>query len=229
MNNTCGIKFAGLVAILWQAGVSSSLAAIQTFSADFGSSGSPLGIGGSQILSLEKFNPSLGTLTGATLSLLSHATVESQVLNFSQLAQQYSAAMATVPVGVTALGGLTFSSTPTAGPFSGTVPGPKFNVVVAGSASVFSLSTATVAVPDLILYQGSGGQSFDVLVGLASGIYSGVSLGPVFFGGDGTAYGTVAIEYTYSPVPEPGTLLSALVLASCSVLGFMRKRKSAQF
>lgn len=222
------IRLAVLLVLACPTAAWSGLAAIQTSSAAYGTQASPLSIGDSLVLSLNKFDSSLGTLTGATLRLSSHANVESQVLNFSRLAQQYSAATATVPISVTALGGLTFSTTPTAGPFSGTVPGPQFTVVSAGSAAVFSVNTANVALPDLILYQGLGTQSLDVSVGLASGIYSGVSLGPVFFGGQGSAYGTVEIEYTYSAVPESETLLSGVFLTAYVGFGLFRQRRAAQ-
>lgn len=228
MNREPGIRMVILLTLACSTTAWSASAAIQTSSAAYGTQASPLGIGDSQILSLDKFDASLGTLTGATLRLWFHANVESQVLNFSQLAQQYSAATASVPIGVTALGGLSFSATPTAGPFSGTVPGPKFNVVSAGSAAVFSSSTAGVASSDLILYQGFGSQPLDVTVALSPGIYSGVSLGPVFFGGEGSAYGTVEIEYNYSPVPEPETLLSGLVLTGFAGLGLFRNRRLAK-
>ena len=122
----------------------SASAAIQTSSAAYGSQASPLGIGDSQILSLDKFDTSLGTLTSATL------------------------------------------------------------------------------------YQGLGSQSFDVTVALSPGVYSGVSTGPVFFGGQGSAYGTVEIEYNYSPVPEPETLLSGLVLTGFAGLGLFRNRRLAK-
>ena len=94
-------------------------AAMLIYSANYGSPSSPLPVGGNQNLSLGTFDPSLGTLTGVTISLFSEDIVESEILNFTTGNLPYTAASTAVPVTVTALNGLTTTVTAIAGPYAG--------------------------------------------------------------------------------------------------------------
>ena len=179
---------------------------------------SPLADGDNENLTLDKFDPSLGTLTGITLTLISHDTIESEVIDLTGQNQAYSDATATLPVTVTALDGLTATATGAAGPFSGVATRPQFSTTVAGTSQVTAITSANVASGDFILYEGAG-KTFDVNVLVSDGVYSGSSIGgAVAFFGTGDSCGTVDVAYDYSPVPEPGTLAAGLgLLGYCGV------------
>src|SRR5580698_6463199 len=90
-------------------------AAVESFSVDYGSSASPLADGDSENLALSDFDPSLGILTGVTITLASNDYIKSEVINVTSSSQNYSDATATLPVTVTALGGLTTTANGVAG------------------------------------------------------------------------------------------------------------------
>ena len=188
-------------------------AAVETFSANYGPCAAPLAdMGGNENLTLDTFNPSLGTLTGITLTLISNDTIESEVIDLTGQNQAYTDATATLPVTVTALAGLTATATGVAGPFSGVAMSPQFNKIVAGTSQVTTITSANVASGDFILYEGAG-KTFDMNVLVSDGVYSGSSMcGAVAFFGAGDSCGTVDVTYDYSPVPEPGTLAAGLGL-----------------
>lgn len=201
-------------------------AAVESFSVDYGSSASPLADGNSENLALSDFDPSLGILTGVTITLASNDNIKSEVINvnMASLSQNYSGATATLPVTVTALAGLTTTANGAAGPFSGSVPGPLGAIAVAGTISEIVNTSANVAPGDFVLYEGAA-QTFDVNVLVSDGIYSGNSAGDsVAFFGAGSSYGTVGVTYDYSPIPEPGTLAAGL-----GVLGYCGLRITRRF
>ncbi|MGC9943873.1 MAG: choice-of-anchor E domain-containing protein [Verrucomicrobiota bacterium] len=190
----------------------------ETFSANYGSHNSPLVGGDSDELSLSDFNPSLGSLTGVTITLISNDTIESEVINLIGHCQDYKDATATLPVSVTALAGLTTTTTGVAGPYSGMVRGHQYTESVAGKSHVTTTSSADIDPSDFILYEGAG-QSFNLDVQVGDGVYSGSSAGnAVAFFGTGDSYGTVEVTYDYSCVPEPGTLAAGLgILGFCGI------------
>jgi hypothetical protein len=194
----------------------STEAAVESFSVDYGSSGSALAEGDSENLALSDFDPSLGALTGVTITLASDDCIQSEVVNVhvpsSNQNQNYSGATATLPVTVTALNGLTTTANGVAGPFSGSVSGPLGTIATAGKISAIFNTSANVAPGDFGLYEGVA-QTFDVNVLVSDGIYSGSSTGDsVAFFGSGNSYGTVGVTYDYSAIPEPGTLAAGLGL-----------------
>jgi hypothetical protein len=201
-------------------------AAVESFSVDYGSPASTLADGDSENLALSDFDPSLGILTGVTISLASNDYIKSEVINVTSSSQNYSDATATLPVTVTALGGLTTTANGVAGPFSGSVPGSlgAIAIVSAGTISETVNTSASVAPGDFVLYEGAA-QTFDVNVLVSDGIYSGSSAGDsVAFFGSGSSYGTVGVTYDYSPIPEPGTLVAGL-----GALGYCGLRITRRF
>ena len=199
--------------------------AVETFSASYGPCTSPLTGGENEDLVLNKFDPSLGILTGVTLTLVSKDTIESEVIDLTTQNQAYSGATATLPVTMTALDGLTATATGVAGPFTGTANRPQNSTTVAGTSQVTTMTSANAAPEDFILYEGAG-QTFNVNVLVSDGIYSGSSAGnTVAFYGTGYSCGTVDVSYDYSPVPEPGTLAAGLgLLGYCGVRMVRRAR-----
>jgi hypothetical protein len=200
-------------------------AASETFSVNYGMGGSPLTSGDSENLTLADFDPSLGTLTGVTLTLISKDTIESEVINLTGQNEAYNNATAALPVTVTALAGLTATSTGVSGPFSGVATSPQFSTRVAGKSQVITTTSADVATGDIILYEGAG-QTFTVNVLVSDGVYGGSSAGnSVAFFGTGSSCGTVDVTYDYAPVPEPGTLAAGLgLLGYCGVRVVRRRR-----
>lgn len=227
------------IAIAVLALANSSFAALEVETEAYGSPSSPLAIGSMETLSLPEFDTTLGTLTGVTLELFSYDTISSVIFSATGQSVAFSGATATVPVKVTvsdssgALDGLITSVTGTAGPFSGTTSGPDLNI--AGSVSL-PVQTDTIAPADFP-YQGSGpGQfSFSLSVANSVGSYSGSGGPSLFFGGNGYSYGSVVVDYTYTPegvgpsggggpaVPEPGTLYAGLALAGLCGIQFARR------
>lgn len=193
--------------------------ASEMFSANYGSSCSALTSGDSENLALADFDPSLGILTGVTLTLISRDTVESEVIDLTGQNEAYSDATATLPVSISGPGGLAVTATSVAGPFSGVATSPKYNTEVAGSSRVITTTSAEVAPGDFILYEGAG-QTFDVSVLVSDGVYSGSSTGnSVAFFGAGASCGTVDVTYDYVAVPEPGTLAAGLgLLGYCGMI-----------
>jgi hypothetical protein len=212
------LAFAGALAAI------PASAAIETFSADYGSAASPLPLDSSQNVTLGQFNTSLGALDGITIELLSEDTVQTEILNSTAGSLPYTSASTAVPIGVTALNGLTTTVSATAGPFAGTAP-PQ-SVTVDGSSSPISLnSSANVPSSDFGLYEGSGPQTFNVsvLVGEPFIEGSGASLA---FAGLGSSYGTVEVIYNYSAVPEPRNTWAGLAaLGFCGIVGARRLRR----
>ncbi len=200
--------------------------AVETFSASYGPCTSPLTGGESEDLVLNKFNPSLGILTGVTLTLVSKDTIESEVIDLTTQNQAYNGATATLPVTMTALNGLTATATGVAGPFAGTANRPQYSTTVAGTSQVTTTTSANVAPADFILYEGAG-QTFDVNVLVSDGTYSGSSAGnTVAFFGTGDSCGTVEVSYDYAPVPEPGTLAAGLGLLGYCGMRMVRRARA---
>jgi hypothetical protein len=211
----------------------SASAALVEETANYGSANSPLTLGSSATLSLNQFNPSWGTLTSVTVTLFSYDTISSVVFSPSGQTASFTGASATFPVAVSlsdALGdlnNLTLRNNGTAGPFSGSLPGP--GMIVAGSANLPEQSASIT--PTLAPYEGAGQFSFDVLVANSNGSYSGNGGSSLFFGGNAFSYGTVEVDYNYTPnpVPESGTLLSGLGLAGICVVGLTRRFRRIHF
>jgi hypothetical protein len=199
-------------------------AAVETFTADYGSSSSPLPLDSTESVSLNTFNPALGALMGITINLYSEDTLQTEVVNLTSGALPYTLAGTTVPVTVTALNGLTTSASATDGPFQGTAPGMA-TTLDGGPPPIAANNSATVAPGDFSLYEGTGPQTFSVsvLVGEPSVQGTGASL---LFGGLGNSYGSVEVVYDYCPVPEPAAGWAGLAaVISCGIAVFNQVRR----
>jgi len=223
------------VAVALAAIADSASAAILEESAHYGSISSPLAIGSTASLSLPQFATSLGTLTGVTIELYSYDTISSVVFNATGQSAAFSGATATMPVTVTtaldAFDVLTTSAQGTAGPYASLSSAP-FGLSVAGSISI-PRQTASFSAGDLDFYQGAGVLPISVTVANSVGAYSGNGGSSLFFGGNGFSYGSVEVDYSYSPligepVPEPGTLCAGLaVMSICGVEIARRLRRTS--
>lgn len=193
-------------------------AAMESFTQNYGSSGSPLVISDAAVtpytdfpetLNLPQFNPSQGTLTEIILTLSSTDIVGSEVYNYSSSTQSYTGAQALNLTAIVAGPyGLQTSETLSTPAFSGTV-GPS-SFAHAGSVSgVAADSTVSVPTSSFSQFTGSGLVSLNLLAAIPVGAYSG-SGQATFFGGYADSFGALEVQYVYSPVPEPGTLWAGL-------------------
>ncbi|HEU5118435.1 MAG TPA: choice-of-anchor E domain-containing protein [Isosphaeraceae bacterium] len=211
------------VAVLGLAlGATTASADTVTYSDTFGSSGSPLAIPINTTATLTKFDTSLGTLTGVQLKLVTNATVTATVYNFGSSPANFSNVIGKTTVTATGPNGTTTTNTIMVGPYSG-IAAPFPPGVVAGTDSGTDSQTTTVLPVNWGAYQGSGGGTFNVLLGGTTSA-SGTADQPAAYGATGTAYGTVSVTYTFTPVPEPSSLaLIGLGLAGGTVSLYRRK------
>jgi hypothetical protein len=214
------------VGTAWAGMALSASAAMEMFTADYGSAGSPLQLDASETLSLNKFDTSLGTLEGVTVDLLSQNSVQTEIFNYTSDGLPYSAASTTVPVSVTALNGLSTSTSASAGPFSGVVPAMSM-VVDGGSSPIAATSSAAVSPGDLSLYESAGPQTFDVSVLVGDPFVQG-SGARLAFEGLGNSYGSVEVIYSYAAVPEPPAAWAGLAATVCCGLAAVRQIRRNQ-
>lgn len=203
-------------------------AAIETFSVNYGTAASPLTQPFYTTLSLNEFDSSLGVLNKVTLKLNSYDVVSAQILNVTPSSQRYNSASATLPVTVTALAGLTTTAIGTASYGAGSV-GPGFGTTtLAGATQNPQASTSLNS--GFSAYIGTGGQTFLLTLTGNNGTYGGSSVNPgaLYFGGVGSSYGTVTIDYEYSPlsfVPEPTATTKVAGLSALGVLLVTLRKK----
>jgi hypothetical protein len=178
-------------------------------------------------LTLEQFNPGLGTLTGVELVLNASATEVLEVLNFTDEPLSFTNGSASTPITVTGPAGTSTSVTASVSGVSGTVPGVLFSITpFAGTLETLS-NSAAVLPADFGFYEGLGTFMFNLLANTGTYGGTGNNLG---FGGSMTANGNVTVEYTYDAVATPlpaGLPLFATGLGVLGVLGRRRKRKNA--
>jgi hypothetical protein len=193
------------IAACWAGASRPAGAAVEVLSDSYGSRHSPLTAGESEELSFGTFNTSLGTLESITIDLFSHDTVRTETRYFTTCTEPYRDSRATIPITVTALDGLAFTTFATAG----------------SSRPVRSDASVNVPLGDFSLYESSGPQTFDVSVAVGEPFIHGGS-GPTFEG-TGTSYGTVDVIYTYSPVPEPPTGWAGLAATTVCGIGAVQR------
>jgi hypothetical protein len=172
---------------------------------------------------LSQFDPSLGTLTGATITYSSVINPTATVIDVTGAGGTYANATSKMTINFTGPDGYDASGSATAGPFSGTVAvsssAPTFTNIPGTPGS--SLATDTILAADFGDFTGAGTDSFTFASGPQT---SGGSPGGanIFFGGGGSASGEATIAYTYTAVPEPASF-SAIGLGSFMLLRRRRK------
>jgi hypothetical protein len=158
-------------------------------------------------LAVQQFNPSLGTLTGVTLSVDATVTSVIEVVNISSGPLTFTNATASVPVMVTGPNGTTASTTAVATLASGTAqPGLNTYPGISGSSTGLAPVVGSFAP-----YIGAGTFNATIASTALGGTFSGTggpgSAGLLFFGGTAMAGGNIDVTYTYIPtVPEPASM-----------------------
>ncbi len=224
------MKTRRLLVLIFALGATSlSWAQTLSYSDFFGSSGTPIAVANfPQTLSLPKFDSTLGTLTGITLTLeATESTVIAKVINLVGGNQAFNNVTAQLNLILTAPGSAVVSVSPSAGPYNGTAFGPAFNFTVAGMANVGLLSNSvSIAPASFSLYVGSGSNSGSVIIDGSVTSAGTSSPGTVAFFGDGSTYGHVTIEYAYTAIPESSdyALLAGLTVLAAAVRRFRALR-----
>jgi hypothetical protein len=220
-------------ALTWLAAVSAS-AAVESFSASYATAANPVDIGSADIspVQLQKFDTMLGTLNDVIITLSSADSLQTLVVNYgSSTAFQNAQTAATITV-TGQDGTQSFASLSTT-PYSGTIaPGsfasPQFNN--SGPVAQQSNSGSShVAPADFSSYETAGTGYFDYTLSAAVwATSSGQSAPYMFFGYKATSYGSVSVQYDYTPavvaVPEAGTMLAGCFALGIGFVSVLRSR-----
>jgi hypothetical protein len=219
------LKTALLTAVASLALASAAQAATITYtSAPFTSSGATF------TPAVQQFDPSLGTLTGASITLHMNLTPKVSLFNISGSPASYSYAFSntvlsgatpvtwTDPYGSSALDNYNL--------VFGVLGGPTIGVAPVGPSSIPGspipeTSSSTVPGVNLPTYIGLGtvGVTYNVTGSTNSG---GQGVSGLFFGGDRSFAGTADVTYTYTAAPEPASL-AIIGLAGMALLARRRR------
>ena len=174
---------------------------------------------------LPAFDPSLGTLTGVTITTTVDTTGTVSIFNNTGVDQPFTDATSAITLDVFAPTE-TIATTATAVEPSGiALPSPPPNDFPGQTAT--QVSDTVIDPADFVNYIGADlDLSFSANAG--DGDYGGNAASGVFFGGSADVGGNVKITYTYDTVmestPEPTSLLGLGLIGG---LGLLAKRKKS--
>jgi hypothetical protein len=181
-------------------------------------------------VSVAKFNESLGTLTGVTVTVNSTIDPVVTVVNLTYIGNgtPYAFTNAFAKVSVTATGpdGSSAEASPTYTVASGIASQLQTNYTGPATSASGSSVVPSTSWGD---YEGVGNHTvnFDFVAGAA--MYGGSSSYGLYFGGSATAGGTISVTYSYipNPIPEPSSIvLAGIGMVGLTVFGRRRSRRS---
>jgi hypothetical protein len=178
------------------------------------------------LVSFNKFDSNIGTLTSVTLTLNANMTAEVDVINQNAVNEHFTNATASVPISVTGPDSSVITATPAVTPFGGTaVPGTNAYTNLQATAS----ATESIVNSNFGYYSAASGGTANLTALVNNGTFTGTGPRNVYFGGLGTVSETITLTYNYAhnpgSVPEPNSavLCAAGVLASLGSV--IRRRK----
>ncbi len=189
----------------------------QTFS--FNGSTSPYS------LALNSFNPTLGTLTDISLTLVTHITPQVQLINFTTADQSFTNAQSTAPFTLTGPGSLVMNASASTGSINGTASAGMYKIST--FSGPIADQTQTIHLNSAIWNQFEGTNAFNLQAAL--GPYtSSASFAPgtLGVGGNGLVNGDVTIAYAYDAVPTP--VPAAVWLFGSGLMGLAGVRRKMQ-
>jgi hypothetical protein len=164
--------------------------------------------------SLSAFDPSLGTLTGVTITLNLDAVATPEIFNVTGGAgsETVSTSFATT---LTGPDGTLVSATTASGPVTGAANTTALSITPLPSTAV--TQTVSASASNLSSYEGTGSLTFDLIAPASPGFTdSGTQLtGPATLaaGGTGSIYGdsTATVSYTFEAALEPSSWALGLI------------------
>jgi len=185
-----------------------------------------------QSLSVTKFDTSLGTLTGISITVSAQAEASIGVINTTQSDLAFTDASSTSDVTVSTTVGSTASTNVSAstGLIAGIALANSTTNVSGPQGALVTSGAATIAPADFGNYEGVGVGTVDLQVDAGTGHYSGTGVSGLFFGGSTTVASYVTITYEYTPaaaaVPEPtSSAMFGIGIVLAVGLGWGRKRR----
>lgn len=183
-------------------------------------------------LIFNKFNPSLGTLDDIVITLKANNSLESLILNLGS-STQFQKAKVNSTISVSGEFGVQTRERLNTVPFTSSIAlGSFFRPVLVTGPSVQASSTGVSYVnpDDFSDFEGRG--TLDYLLNATVSATASGSGGPwMFFGYKATSYGSVQIDYNYTPkivsVPEAGTIMAGFFALGMGFLSVRRSRVRA--
>jgi hypothetical protein len=211
------LLFAALVTATLTAGTGVAHAAFITDTTTFSFNGNTTPYN----LSLNSFNPALGTLTGISLTLVTNLTPQVQLLNLTTSGQPFTNAQSTATFTLNGPGSTAVTATASTGSIDGTASAGMYTISTFSGSTVNQTQIIDLSPAIWAQYQGAGPLSFQAALGPYTSSAS-FTPGTLAVGGNGLVNGDVTIAYAYAPVPLPATFL--LFGSGLAGLAAVRKR-----
>jgi hypothetical protein len=176
---------------------------------------------------LNAFDPSLGTLTGVTITLDLQATASPQVINTSGGAGSFTVS-SYFPTTLTGPHGSSVSATTASGLLSGTANTGVFSITPVPGSEVDQSVDTVVPTGNLSSYEGTNPLTFTLVAPSGAGFTTSgtetTGTATLAYGGGGSIDGgTATVDYTYTvAAPEPSSWVLGFI--AIGTLFFLRRR-----